>query len=83
MNKSQPDLENHNAQKEPELDHQHMLASFWREHDRSNTRVSVVKSVEEATLLVSSNTTAEKRVLITGSLHLVGSVMTTLGVPID
>ena len=76
------DLANNNAPVDATFKVQHTLVQVWKqlckEHDYPCDHVFVCGTVQEAI----ENSKSEK-MLITGSLHLVGSALTVLGAPVE
>eukprot|EP00842_Homolaphlyctis_polyrhiza_P005233 jgi/Hompol1/5710/HPOL_002417-RA len=75
------DLVNNNVRRDTELKSQRELEAAWKTllgtDPSKQVETSVVGSVEAAAEIINQETPgAQKRVLITGSLHLVGSFMT-------
>jgi folylpolyglutamate synthase/dihydropteroate synthase len=74
------DLVNKNEPRDPELKSQHELAKAWKEWT-GNKDIIVCETLEEA--MEQHNLSEMGTVLVTGSLHLVGGMMTFLNVNSD
>ncbi|KAL5036377.1 hypothetical protein BDV3_005070 [Batrachochytrium dendrobatidis] len=76
------DLTNNMVHADPEHKVQQDLARAWaalaKESSLPEVPITVMDSVESAAKFISTDRTGKKQVLVTGSLHLVGSVMTLL-----
>ncbi|KAJ1340974.1 hypothetical protein BSLG_004447 [Batrachochytrium salamandrivorans] len=79
---SASDLTNNMVDLDPEHTSQHALAKAWatlaQDTPQSQVPTHVVDSVESAARLIANDGSSKKRVLVTGSLHLIGSLMTLL-----
>jgi len=79
---SAPDLTNKSTPCDSGLHAQHQLANAWKEliKDDAGCQIDVVRSVQQSIDLLAGQ---GKRVLVTGSLHLIGGVLTVLKAEVE
>jgi folylpolyglutamate synthase len=73
-----PDLVNNTVDRDDSLKLQNSLRAEWKRLTGCDDQVSVVKSVEEA-IDRFRREKVDRKVLVCGSLHLLGGVLTILG----